>query len=78
MPFGGRRFPNRHGGLGMTTDLERLDRVVEISFRLRSALAIALLALAKVEDSETITDAKTEAREARLQTHSVLDAPSPG
>ncbi len=61
----------------MTTNLQRLDRVVEISFRLQSALSIALLALAKVEDSETFTDAKTEAREARRQTRFLLDAPNP-
>lgn len=51
---------------------ERLDKLVGTTLKLRSTLSIALLALADIENCESLDEARAKARDARLRARSVL------
>lgn len=53
-------------------DLSKIDKLVGTTLKLRSALSIALLALADIEQAGTVAGANVKARAARLAVRAAL------
>ena len=53
-------------------ELNKIDKLVGTTLKLRSALSIALLALADIEQASTVEGANVKARAARLAVRAAL------
>lgn len=53
-------------------ELNKIDKLVGTTLKLRSALSIALLALADIEQADTVEGANVKARAARLSVRAAL------
>lgn len=56
----------------MSDQPAQIDKLVSTTLKLRSALSTALIALAGIEEAETLEEARAKAREARLAARSTL------
>lgn len=58
----------------MIDDPTRIEKLVSATLKLRSALSVALLALAEIEGATSLEEARAKARTARLDARSTLAA----
>lgn len=58
----------------MSDDVTRTDKLVSATLRLRTALSTTLLALADIEKTSSLDEARAKARAGRLDARAVLGA----
>jgi hypothetical protein len=58
----------------MSDDVTRTDNLVSATLRLRTALSTTLLALADIEKTSSLDEARSKARAARLDARAILAA----